>query len=253
MTATLPLEWLEAMMLAAVRITAFIVIAPPFSYNAFPARIKAMIGVGLALAVSPRVVEDYVPLDTAAYFGALVLELVAGAALGFLVMLLFAAIQAAGGLIDLFGGFQLAQAFDPQSMVNGAQFTRLFHFAALALLIASDGYQIVLGGVFRSFDALPLGAGLALGPAAQEVTGGLTDMFLAAVQIAGPLLVVLFLADVGLGLLTRAAPALNAFAMGFPLKIMLTLALAGTVFVVLPAMVAAIVRSATESLRAVTG
>jgi len=253
MTAILPLEWLEAMMLAAVRITAFIVIAPPFSYNAFPARIKAMIGVGLALAVSPRVVEDYVPLDTAAYFGALVLELVAGAALGFLVMLLFAAIQAAGGLIDLFGGFQLAQAFDPQSMVNGAQFTRLFHFAALALLIASDGYQIVLGGVFRSFDALPLGAGLALGPAAQEATGGLTDMFLAAVQIAGPLLVVLFLADVGLGLLTRAAPALNAFAMGFPLKIMLTLALAGTVFVVLPAMVAAIVRSATESLRAVTG
>ena len=60
-------------------------------------------------------------------------------------------------------------------------------------------------------------------------------MFLAAVQIAGPLLVVLFLADAGLGLLTRVAPALNAFALGFPLKILLTLTLAAVVFVALPA------------------
>lgn len=253
MTTELPLDWLEAVMLAAVRMTAFIVVAPPFSYNAFPARIKAMLGVGLALAVSPRLVEGYAALDTAGFFGALLLELVTGAALGFLVMLLFAAVQAAGGLIDLFGGFQLAQAFDPQSMVNGAQFTRLFHVAALALLIASDGYQLVLAGLFRSFDAVPLGGGLALEPAVGEMTAGLTAMFLAAVQIAGPLLVVLFLADVGLGLLTRAAPALNAFAMGFPLKILLTLTLAGTVFVALPAVVSALVRDALESMRAVTG
>ena len=253
MTTELPLDWLEAVMLAAVRMTAFIVVAPPFSYNAFPARIKAMLGVGLALAVSPRLVEGYAALDPAGFFGALLLELVTGAALGFLVMLLFAAVQAAGGLIDLFGGFQLAQAFDPQSMVNGAQFTRLFHVAALALLIASDGYQLVLAGLFRSFDAVPLGGGLALEPAVGQMTDGLTAMFLAAVQIAGPLLVVLFLADVGLGLLTRAAPALNAFALGFPLKILLTLTLAGTVFVALPAVVSALVRDALESMRAVTG
>ena len=55
------------------------------------------------------------------------------------------------------------------------------------------------------------------------MTSAVTGMFLSAVQIAGPLLVVLFLADVGLGLLTRVAPALNAFSLGFPLKIMLTL------------------------------
>ena len=62
-------------------------------------------------------------------------------------------------------------------------------------------------------------------------------MFLASVQIAGPLLVVLFLADVGLGLLTRVAPALNAFAMGFPLKILLTVTLAAVMFVALPRIV----------------
>ena len=74
-------------------------------------------------------------------------------------MLVFSAVQSAGSLIDLFGGFQMAQAFDPQSMVNGAQFTRLFQMAALALLFASDGYQLVIGGLARSFTALPLGGG----------------------------------------------------------------------------------------------
>ncbi len=63
--------------------------------------------------------------------------------------MIFAAIQSAGSLIDLFGGFQMAQAFDPQMMVNGAQFTRLLQMAALALLFASDGYQLVIGGPDR--------------------------------------------------------------------------------------------------------
>ena len=69
-------------------------------------------------------------------------------------------------------------------------------------------------------------------------------MFLAAVQIAGPLLVVLFLADAGLGLLTRVAPALNAFALGFPLKIFLTLTLGGLVFIVLPRVVSSLTGTA---------
>lgn len=251
MEFTLPLTWLEATMLAAVRVTAFIVIAPPFSHGSVPMRIRAAMGAGLALVVAPRAVADYVPLDTGGFIAALLLEILAGAALGFLVMLLFAAVQSAGGLIDLFGGFQLAMAFDPGSQINGAQFTRLFHFAAIALLVASDGYQLILAGLFRSFDALPLGAEISLAALAENAVSGFTEMFMAAVQIAGPLLVVLFLADAGLGLLTRVAPALNAFSLGFPLKIFLTLTLAGTVFVVLPAAVSTLVQSALRSFSGV--
>lgn len=253
MLATLPLASLEVMLLAAVRITAFLVIAPPFSHNAIPLRIKGMLGVALALAITPRLGQGYESLDTGPYLAAIIAELLAGASMGLLVMVVFAAIQSAGSLIDLFGGFAMAQGFDPQSMVNGAQFTRFFHLAALALLVASDGYQLVLAGLFRSFDSIPLGGGIGLSDVAQSLAGTVGQMFLAAVQIAGPLLVVLVLADIGLGLLTRAAPALNAFAMGFPLKILLTLLLAGTVFVVLPALVSALVRSALELLPGVGG
>ncbi len=227
---------------------AFLVIAPPFSYNAIPARVKAMLGVGLALAVSPRVSEGYVSPGTSGYVLQLVLELLTGAALGFLVLLVFAAVQSAGNLIDLFGGFQLAQAFDPASMVNGAQFTRLFQMAALALLFASDGYQLIIGGLARTFNALPLGGGIDLSDPAEAMANGVTQMFLAAVQIAGPLIVVLFLTDVGLGLLTRVAPALNAFALGFPLKILVTLTLVSVVFLALPRIVSSLADQAAKAL-----
>ena len=248
MEFTLNFAWIEAIMLAGVRMVAFLVIAPPFSYNAFPARVKAMLAIGLALAISPRVAAGYVSLDTAGFFAALVLEILVGGVLGFLVLVIFSAVQSAGGLIDMFGGFQMAQGFDPQSMVNGAQFARLFQMTALALLFASGGYQVIIGGLARTFTALPLGGGLDLVASGQAVTAAVTQMFLASVQIAGPLLVVLFLADAGLGLLTRVAPALNAFALGFPLKIFLTLALGAMVFVALPQIVSSLTGRALDAL-----
>lgn len=240
--------WLEVLLLATVRMTAFLVVAPPFAHQAFPARIKAMLGVGLGLAVTQRVSAGYTARDTAGFFTGVALELVTGLVLGFLVLLVFAAVQSAGSLIDLFSGFQMAQAFDPQMMVNGAQFTRLLQMAALALLFASDGYQLVIGGLTGSFTALPLAGGLDLAQPVQAMTSAVTGMFLAAVQIAGPLLVVLFLADVGLGLLTRVAPALNAFSLGFPLKIMLTLALAGFLFLALPRIVSTLAGQAAKTV-----
>jgi flagellar biosynthesis protein FliR len=173
---------------------------------------------------------------------------VIGAALGFLVMIVFSAVQSAGSLIDMFGGFSMAQGFDPQSMINGAQFARLFHMTALALLFASNGYQLILGGLDRSFSAFPLGGAFDLTAPAEAMVNGVTQMFLASVQIAGPLLVVLFLADAGLGLLTRVAPALNAFAMGFPLKILLTITLASIVFIALPWIVASLTGQALSVL-----
>ncbi|TQL01619.1 flagellar biosynthetic protein FliR [Cellulomonas sp. SLBN-39] len=233
---TLPLGAVQTTMLVAVRMVAFLVIAPPFSQRAIPAGVKVALATGLALAVAPGM--DQVEQDsTAGFVGALVLQATIGAATGFLVYLLFSAVQAAGSLIDLFGGFQIAAAFDPLSMSSGAQFSRLYQLLAIVLLFASDGHHMVLTGLVRTFDALPLGLSFAPAELASTLTDGLTGMFVAALQIAGPLLVVLFLADVGLGLLTRVSPALNAFALGFPLKILLTLTLGGFAVLALPGVV----------------
>lgn len=223
---TLNLDSVQAVMLAAVRVVGFLVVAPPFSATTIPAKVKVALSMGMAIAVAPRLTS--VGVDTTGTFiGALVLQAVAGLAMGFLVHLVFAAVQAAGSMIDLFGGFSMAQAYDPTSQTNGAQFARLYQMLATVLLFASDGYQVVLSGLARSFDALPLNAGPDLTALGEALADGFPTMFVSAVQIAGPLIVVLFLTDVGLGLLTRAAPALNAFALGFPLKVLMTLTFAG--------------------------
>jgi flagellar biosynthetic protein FliR len=235
-SVTLPLGALQTTLLAAVRIVAFLAIAPPFNQRAVPGVLNMALALGLAFAVTPSL--DPVAADgTGAFVGALLLQAVVGAAFGFLVMLAFSAVQSAGTLIDLFGGFQMAAAFDPMSMTSGAQFQRLYQLTAVVLLFVSDGYQVVLAGLVRTFDALPLGAVLDPAALAHSVTTGLSQMFVGGLQIAGPLLVVLFLADVGLGLLTRVAPALNAFALGFPLKILLTLTFGAFAFLALPAVV----------------
>lgn len=242
------LSTIESIALASLRMVAFLVIAPPFSYNGIPAQIKGMLAIGLAVAVAPRVAVGYHSADIGMFLIDLLKELAVGATLGFLVYLVFAAVQSAGSLVDLFGGFQLAQAFDPQSMINGAQFTRMFQMTALALLFASGAYQLIIGGLVRSYDAIPLAAGIDLADPVKQMVGGVTQMFVAAVQIAGPLIVVLFLADVGLGLLTRVAPALNAFSLGFPLKIMLTVVLSAVLFVALPGVVEGLTGTAVKTM-----
>jgi flagellar biosynthetic protein FliR len=244
MNLAIDMAWVESSLLAGVRMVAFLVIAPPFSYNGFPLRIKGMLAVALSLVVAPRVSHGYTSLDTGPFLFALVSQLLVGALLGFFVFLVFSAVQSAGGLIDLFGGFQLAQAFDPQSLVNGAQFTRLMHLIALALLFTSGGDALIIGGLVRTFDALPVTGMLDMSDPAGQLVGGVSQMFLASVQIAGPLIVVLFLADVGLALLTRVAPQMNAFAMGYPLKVLVTLLVAGVVFLALPRVVGSLVDDA---------
>lgn len=248
MELSIDADRLEATMLAGVRLVAFFVIAPPFSYRAFPATVKVILGIGLAIGVAPRVAVGYESLATGPFLLALLTQLLVGLALGFLVFLVFAAVQSAGALVDLFGGFTLAQAYDPQSQVNGAQFTRLFQMAALALLFASGGYQLIVAGLVRSFDAVPLTGTFDLGGLASVLVTALTQMFLSSLQIAGPLVVVLFLADVGLGLLTRVAPALNAFQMGFPIKIGLTVVFVGALFMALPSVVSSLTGDAVAAI-----
>jgi len=256
---TFDLGMVETTMLAGMRLIAFLVVAPPFHVKAFPAPVKMALALGLALVAGPRAAEaaGTVPGAMLAsgsmqFLGAVVLEIVVGLGLGFLVRMVFAAMQAAGGIIDVFGGFQMAQGFDPLNQTQGSIFAKFYEFTALALLFASNGHQLVLGGLVRSFDALPLGTGFNTEAMGHLMTSGLAELMVAALQIAGPLVVVLFLTDVGLGLLTRVAPALNAFALGFPLKILVTLTLGSIAYLTLPGVIGTLTERAVSLLTGVT-
>jgi flagellar biosynthetic protein FliR len=256
MNLSVPTAELTALLLASVRAAAWLTISPPFNGRVVPAPIKALLSVAIALPVVPSLVGKVPGLGTAQLLVSVVEQVVIGAALGFLTALLFAAVAAAGNLIDLFGGFSVAFAFDPMGAsgnAGGGVFGRFYNTMAITLLFVTDGHQLVLRGFATSYKALPLDGTLSVATLQHLVTDGITQMFLAALQIAGPLLAVLFCTDIGLGLLSRVAPALNAFSLGFPVKILLVLAGAGLALTMLPQAVSRTVQKAVEAVVAAVG
>jgi flagellar biosynthetic protein FliR len=231
---SIPTGTFVAFLLAMVRSSAWLVISPPFSSRVIPGRVKALLAAALALLVTPNIAGTAPALEVGPILGALLAQLAIGVALGFLTALVFSAVQAAGDLLDLAGGFSLAFAFDPLMQTGNSVLGKLYGLLATTLLFASGGHLLIMRGFLATYDVLPLNASLSLNGLGELLTEGVAQMFVSALQIAGPLIAVLFLADVGLGLLTRVAPALNAFALGFPAKIMLTLILVGMSFPVLP-------------------
>jgi flagellar biosynthetic protein FliR len=233
-----------AVMLGAVRTGAWMMLCPPFNSRLIPAQVKALLSVGLTLPMAPYLTSTVPSLETKDLIFSVALQVFVGAGLGFLTALIFAAMQAAGDLLDLFSGFTLASTYDPLSQSSSSIFGRFYNLVALTLLFASDGHQMILRGFLQSFRTLPLDASFSAETFSRLLVRGVGEMFMSAVQIAGPLIGVLFLADVALGLLNRVAPALNAFQLGFPIKIFLLVALSGTAIALLPSVLDTLVEKA---------
>jgi flagellar biosynthetic protein FliR len=253
---SVPTAELTALLLASVRAAAWLTISPPFSGKVVPPQVKALLSVAIALPVMPSLVGKVPELGTVQMIVSLAEQVVIGGALGFLTALFFAAISAAGSLIDLFGGFSVAFAIDPLGASGGADggvFTRFYNVAAITLLFATDAHMMVVRGFTTSYRALPLDGTLSLSALTHLLTDGLGAMFLAAIQIAGPLIAVLFCTDIGLGLLSRVAPALNAFQLGYPAKILLTLGAAGMAMTLLPQAVHDMIDKAVQAVLQVVG
>jgi flagellar biosynthetic protein FliR len=239
---------LIAVMLGAVRAGAWMLLCPPFNSRLIPGPVKALLSVGFALPMAPRLIATVPSIETADIIASAILQVFIGAALGFVTLLLFAAVQAAGDLLDVFGGFTLAMAYDPLSQSQSSIFGRFYSLVAVTLLFASNGHQLILRGFLQTFQTLPLNASFSMGTLNDLLIKGVGEMFVSALQIAGPLIAVLFLTDVAFGLLNRVAPALNAFQLGFPAKIFLVLTLAGTAIAVLPRAISSIVDHAVSAV-----
>jgi flagellar biosynthetic protein FliR len=248
-----PIADLLAIMLGAARTGAWLMICPPFNSRLIPGSVKALLSVGLTLPLAPYLRDTLPSLETADLIASAALQVFVGAGLGFVTALLFAALQAAGDLLDLFGGFTLAMGYDPLSQNQSSVFGKFYNLVAVTLLFASDGHQLILRGFLQSFRTLPLDVTFSLSTFSQLLLQGIGEMFLAAVQIAGPLIAVLFLTDVAFGLLNRVAPALNAFQLGFPAKIFLVLLLSGLAITLLPQVIDKIVDQAVSAVLRLTG
>ncbi len=234
-------------LLALARCGAFVAFCPPFNRRAIPRRVRAGLAVALSLAVGPRLAEQAVPLEAAPLVVSVVGQALAGFVFGAVVNLLFQAVPAAGSLIDLSGGFAMAQVYDPNTSTTVSLFARFYELVAITLLLVSDGHLVLVRGLLASFEAAPLTVdSVERMPAI--LRADVAGLMVAALQIALPVVAVMFVTDLVLGLLSKAAPTLNVVLLGVPLKILLTLLIVGTSIVLLGGQVGGLVEMATRSV-----
>jgi flagellar biosynthetic protein FliR len=253
MNFNVPIADLLTLMLGAARTGAFMALAPPFNSRLIPTQVKALLSVGLTLPLFPYLRGTMPSLETSDIIFSAALQIFVGGALGFLVLMLFSALQAAGDMLDLFGGFTLATAYDPLSFNQSSVFGRFYNLVAVTILFATQGHLLILRGFLQSFRTMPLNVSFGLDTFSRLLLKGIAELFLSALQIAGPLIAVLFLTDVAFGLLNRVAPALNAFQLGFPAKIFLLLLLSGLALAALPQVVETVVDKAVNAVIQITG
>jgi flagellar biosynthetic protein FliR len=154
-------------------------------------------------------------------------------------VIVFGVVQAAGSLIDAFSGFNMAQMVDPTSSGMTSVFGRFYQVLATTLLFTLNGHVLIVRGFLASFDATSLDR-LDLQRMTDLVTLDLGHFLVAALEIAAPLAAALLLTELALGMLSRAAPQMNVFMLGMPLKMLVTISLAAVAIPLLPSTVEAL-------------
>lgn len=222
MTIPIDAQMIAAFALVLIRASVFFFIAPPFSNKSIPGSVKAGLAAAISLALAPHVEGVDLTLETGPFIGALVTQAFVGLAMGMTMVMLMSAVQSAGALIDVFAGFSMASLYDPMSDSTNSLFGRFYQLVAVTLLFASNGHLLIVRGFYESFRLIPVNT---FDPSviAKILTLNLGQLFLAALEIAGPVVGCLFLSELSMGLVARAAPSLNIFALAFPIRIGVTM------------------------------
>jgi len=149
----------------------------------------------------------------------MVKEVLIGALFGFCASIVVFAVQAAGELADVQMGLSMVMLFNPATKSQTSAMGRLYYQMMLFLFIAVDAHLFLLLAFFNSFDAVPLGAFSFASPIVlNEFLLIVSKIFYVAVQIALPILVVLFIVDFSLGITNRVSPQINVLELNFAMK-----------------------------------
>lgn len=212
--------WFAAFIFPLARILALIASSPILGNRQIPVRIKVALAVAVTVIVAPTL-DVPADLDPASAQGVLVLiqQIIAGLTMGFAIRIIFTAVEMAGDLAGMQMGLGFASFYDP---VNSTYLPVLAQFlgilAALAFL-AMDGHLYMLAAVADSFHAFPIATTVPSASAFRTLAEWGGSMFSHALQLSLPLIGALLITNLALGILTRSAPQLNIFAIGFPITL----------------------------------
>lgn len=222
--ALLSSNFILGLFLIFVRVSSLIMTAPYFNSAAFPRRVKLFMALVITFILSFVIPQESVtePLQPELPFiiTAVVLELLVGVAMGLVGQLIFAGIQMAGRLISLKITLSFAEMVDTMTQQKTDVVGNLFSMLAVLIFLSMDGDKIFINGLAKSFELIPLNQAdlKQAGPFMLEVANYL---FVIAVQIAAPFLVVLFILDLSLAIFARIMPQANILFIAIPIKLLL--------------------------------
>lgn len=214
------LAWLTPILWPFLRVLAVFSSAPVLSMRNVPIRVRVGLSLFIAYAAQPSLpAQAVVPLDSNAIWGLVAQQVLIGLTLGFAARVVFSAIEFAGELLGLAMGLNFASFFDPTSGSGGTAISSFFGTTASWLFVVINGHLLIAAAVMQSFTAFPVSdQPLAFLSVLQPQQWG-SEIFRLGLWIALPIVSMLLLVNFMMGLISRVAPQINVFAVGFPLTL----------------------------------
>lgn len=228
-TLTQVLALAESFYWPFLRLSALFLAAPVFGAQSFPVRARILLALVITALVAPTLPPPP-EVDVLSAPGILLAaqQVLVGLVMGFMVQMLFGAVVIAGQSLAMTIGLGFAMAVDPQNGVQVPVLSQLYTILATLIFLAVDGHLLLIHSLVDSFTLLPVGAAALGGEVLLDLVLLGSRMFLSGLLLVLPAVTAVLLINLAFGVITRAAPQLNIFAVGFPVTI-----LAGFVFIFL--------------------
>lgn len=211
--------WLATLIFPLTRILALIASAPILGNRQVPGRVKIGLSVFLAIIIAPTIGEiPQIPVGSSQGLLIMLQQIIIGVAMGLTMRLIFTAVDMAGELAGLQMGLGFASFYDPLNSSYTPIIARWLSMITGLAFLTLNGHLYLLSAMAESFQTLPIGESLSAG-GFYKVAGWGASIFAYALQLSLPIVAALLIANVALGILTRAAPQLNLFAVGFPITL----------------------------------
>jgi flagellar biosynthetic protein FliR len=213
--------WVVRLWWPVLRIGGFIAAAPIVSHSSVPAMVKIALTLALAFILAPLVP---VPVGLSIFSGAGVVaaleEVLIGVAIALIVQLAFEALDFAGQSISTSMGLGFATLVDPQHAAGTPVLGQLFTMFGLLAYLAVNGHLVLLGALAGSFQSLPIGGGALERDMLMNIASWGGRIFEAGLLVALPAVISLVIVNLALGVVSRAAPQLNLFGIGFTITLL---------------------------------
>ena len=217
--------------LALTRILATIIQVPVLGGQIIPTQVRLALGFLLTIFLVPwqPIPQDAAPIAFGIFAIAIGKEIIIGSLAGFAASLTFAAVQIAGDAMGLGSGFDSSRVFNPSIGSADSAFNQMFVMVTMMYFLVINGHHLVLIALEKMFLAIPLNGPLPIG-SLDALLRMASDLIQAGIHLALPIMGALLLTDLTLGLLARVAPQIQVYFLGLPLKVGVSLAALGLIF-----------------------